>query len=177
MHQLGGIRGVAGSRVLLSGYPSLMSPLSHSASSNPSSCHLSGTILCSNSEFQTPFLTPSLLPVLVLNSQEQKVTPTPSKLEPASLPNPLGEFQAPPFSWFTISRSLGLERNFFLLPLYLGTRGPWVFNTCGASGRSGPTQTQCDGAYTGSSVMVTVGAAGPLKGVQLWRVPDTGQYL
>nr|AAA39451.1 tyrosine kinase [Mus musculus] len=106
-----------------------------------------GTILCSNSEFQAPFLTPSLLPVLVLNSQEQKVTPTPSKLEPASLPNPLG------------------------------TRGPWVFNTCGASGRSGPTQTQCDGAYTGSSVMVTVGAAGPLKGVQLWRAPDTGQYL
>ncbi|KAH0520323.1 Leukocyte tyrosine kinase receptor [Microtus ochrogaster] len=25
--------------------------------------------------------------------------------------------------------------------------------------------------------MVTVGAAGPLKGVQLWRAPDTGQYL
>lgn len=24
--------------------------------------------------------------------------------------------------------------------------------------------------------MVTVGAAGPLKGVQLWRAPDTGQY-
>ncbi|XP_040602001.1 leukocyte tyrosine kinase receptor isoform X2 [Mesocricetus auratus] len=106
-----------------------------------------GTILCSNSEFQAPFLISSPLPVLVANSQEQKVTPMPSRLEPASLPNPLG------------------------------TRGPWVFNTCGASGRRGPTQTQCDGAYTGSSVMVTVGATGPLKGVQLWRAPDTGQYL
>nr|XP_048316026.1 leukocyte tyrosine kinase receptor [Myodes glareolus] len=106
-----------------------------------------GTILCSNPEFQAPFLTSSPLLVLVSNSQEQKVTPTSSRAEPASHPNPLG------------------------------TRGPWVFNTCGASGRRGPTQTQCDGAYTGSSVMVTVGAAGPLKGVQLWRAPDTGQYL
>ncbi|XP_031227394.1 leukocyte tyrosine kinase receptor isoform X5 [Mastomys coucha] len=106
-----------------------------------------GTIVCSNSEFQEPFLTPSPLPVLVLNSHEQKVTPSPNTLEPVSLPNPLG------------------------------TRGPWVFNTCGASGRRGPTQTQCDGAYTGSSVMVTVRAAGPLKGAQLWRAPDTGQYL
>ncbi|KAK7810242.1 hypothetical protein U0070_010406 [Myodes glareolus] len=106
-----------------------------------------GTILCSNPEFQAPFLTSSPLLVLVSNSQEQKVTPTSSRAEPASHPNTLG------------------------------TRGPWVFNTCGASGRLGPTQTQCDGAYTGSSVMVTVGAAGPLKGVQLWRAPDTGQYL
>ncbi|XP_057637321.1 leukocyte tyrosine kinase receptor isoform X1 [Chionomys nivalis] len=106
-----------------------------------------GTILCSNQEFQAPFLTSSPLLVLVSNSQEEKVTPTSSRVEPASHPNPLG------------------------------TRGPWVFNTCGASGRRGPTQTQCDGAYTGSSVMVTVGTAGPLKGVQLWRAPDTGQYL
>ncbi|XP_034351254.1 leukocyte tyrosine kinase receptor isoform X2 [Arvicanthis niloticus] len=106
-----------------------------------------GTILCSNSEFQASFLTPSPLPVLVPNSQEQKVAPTPNRLEPTSLPNSLG------------------------------TRGPWVFNTCGASGQRGPTQTQCDGAYTGSSVMVTVGAAGRLKGVQVWRAPDTGQYL
>ncbi|KAL6042972.1 hypothetical protein STEG23_014833 [Scotinomys teguina] len=106
-----------------------------------------GTILCSNSEFQAPFLTPSLLSVPVSNSQEQKVTPTPSTLEPASLSNPLG------------------------------TRGPWVFNSCGTSGRRGPTQTQCDGTYAGSSVVVTVGAAGPLRGVQLWRAPDTGQYL
>lgn len=142
-------------------------------------CHLSGTILCSNSEFQAPFLTPSPLLVLVPNSQEQKVAPTPNRLEPTSLPNSLGELQAPPFSWFTLSRSLGLDRNslLFPFPLHLGTRGPWMFNTCGASGRRGPTQTQCDGAYAGSSVMVTVGAAGRLKGVQVWRAPDTGQYL
>ncbi|KAM5243480.1 LOW QUALITY PROTEIN: leukocyte tyrosine kinase receptor [Hipposideros larvatus] len=57
------------------------------------------------------------------------------------------------------------------------TEGPWQF-TCGASGRRGPTQTQCNGAYAGSSLVVTVGAAGPLRGMQLWpRVPGSGQYL
>ncbi|OBS73291.1 hypothetical protein A6R68_12086, partial [Neotoma lepida] len=113
--------------------------------------------------------------MLVSNSQEQKVTPTPSRLEPTSLPYPLG------FSLFFAHHhqilKAGQELHSFLSPLHLGTRGPWVFNTCGASGRRGPTQTQCDGAYTGSSVVVTVGAAGPLKGVQVWRAPDTGQYL
>ncbi|CAO2579296.1 Leukocyte tyrosine kinase receptor [Lemmus lemmus] len=134
--------------MLLSGYQSLTSlHILHLLLTPLPPCRLSGTILCSNSEFQTPFLTSSPLLVLVSNSQEQKVTPTSSRVEPASHPNPLG------------------------------TRGPWVFNTCGASGRRGPTQTQCDGAYIGSNVMVSVGAAGPLKGMQLWRAPDTGQYL
>lgn len=81
-----------------------------------SPCHLSGIILCSNSEFQAPFLTPSPLPVLVLNSQEERIIPTPSRLKPASLPNPLGELQAPSFSWLTLSRSLGLDRSSTLFP-------------------------------------------------------------
>ncbi|XP_040854001.1 leukocyte tyrosine kinase receptor-like isoform X1 [Ochotona curzoniae] len=58
-----------------------------------------------------------------------------------------------------------------------GSEGPWLFSTCGASGRRGPTQAQCDGAYAGSSVAVTVGAAGPLRGVQQWWAPSPGQYL
>ncbi|KAM6202503.1 leukocyte tyrosine kinase receptor [Rhynchocyon petersi] len=58
-----------------------------------------------------------------------------------------------------------------------GARGPWVFSTCGASGRRGPTQTQCDWTYTGGNVVVTVEASGPLRGVQLWRAPSSGQYL
>lgn len=111
----------------------------------------------------------------VPNSQEQKGTPS-----PAALPNPLGEPQTPPLSSLITSRILGPGRTgtrLFPFALHLGTSGPWVFTTCGASGRRGPTQTQCDGAYAGSSVQVTVGAAGPLKGVQLWRVPATGEYL
>ncbi|XP_048188017.1 leukocyte tyrosine kinase receptor [Perognathus longimembris pacificus] len=59
----------------------------------------------------------------------------------------------------------------------LGTEGPWLFTSCGASGRRGPTQRQCDGAYAGSGVAVTVEAAGPLRGVQRWRAPGPGHYL
>ncbi|KAM9093630.1 LOW QUALITY PROTEIN: leukocyte tyrosine kinase receptor [Megaptera novaeangliae] len=54
-----------------------------------------------------------------------------------------------------------------------GTEGRWLFSTCRASSR-GPTQ--CGRDYTGSSVVVS-GAAGPLKGVQLWWARGAGQYL
>ncbi|XP_033621181.1 leukocyte tyrosine kinase receptor-like, partial [Fukomys damarensis] len=40
-------------------------------------------------------------------------------------------------------------------PNPLGTEGPWLFTTCGASGRHGPTQAQCDRAYAGSGVVVS----------------------
>ncbi|XP_043836301.1 leukocyte tyrosine kinase receptor isoform X4 [Dromiciops gliroides] len=53
----------------------------------------------------------------------------------------------------------------------------WQFSTCGASGRRGPTQAQCDGAYAGGNVAVTVGAEGSLRGVQLWKVPALARYL
>ncbi|XP_063106324.1 leukocyte tyrosine kinase receptor isoform X2 [Cavia porcellus] len=76
-----------------------------------------------------------------------KITALPSRLEPGYLSNPLG------------------------------TAGPWVFSTCGASGRRGPTQAQCDRAYAGSSVVVSVEDSGPLRGVQLWRAPSPGHYL
>ncbi|KAM4828970.1 leukocyte tyrosine kinase receptor [Thomomys bottae] len=56
----------------------------------------------------------------------------------------------------------------------LAAQGPWLFNSCGASGRRGPTQRQCDGAYAGSGVAVTVEAAGPLRGAQRWRAPGPG---
>nr|XP_036874708.1 leukocyte tyrosine kinase receptor isoform X6 [Manis javanica] len=85
--------------------------------------------------------------VLVPNPWYSNVTYPPSGLEPAS---PL---------------------------IFPGTEGPWLFSTCGASGRRGPTQTQCDRAYAGSSVVVTVGTTGPLRGVQLWQAPRPGQYL
>uniref|UniRef100_H0X7V9 receptor protein-tyrosine kinase n=1 Tax=Otolemur garnettii TaxID=30611 RepID=H0X7V9_OTOGA len=58
-----------------------------------------------------------------------------------------------------------------------GTEGSWQFSTCGASGPHGPTQAQCNGAYAGSGVVVTVVPAGPLRGVQLWQAPGPGQYL
>uniref|UniRef100_A0A673C9L8 Tyrosine-protein kinase receptor n=1 Tax=Sphaeramia orbicularis TaxID=375764 RepID=A0A673C9L8_9TELE len=53
----------------------------------------------------------------------------------------------------------------------------WWFNSCGASGPHGPTQAQCDSTYRNRNVSVTVGKEGPLKGVQMWRVPATNRYL
>ncbi|XP_067414052.1 leukocyte tyrosine kinase receptor [Emydura macquarii macquarii] len=53
----------------------------------------------------------------------------------------------------------------------------WWFTTCGASGPRGPTQVQCDSTYYNTNVSVTVEKEGPLRGVQVWRVPATNQYL
>ncbi|XP_033618072.1 ALK tyrosine kinase receptor, partial [Fukomys damarensis] len=52
----------------------------------------------------------------------------------------------------------------------------WLFTTCGASGPQGPTQTQCNNAYQNSNLSVVVGSEGPLKGIQIWKVPATDTY-
>ncbi|KAG7511008.1 ALK tyrosine kinase receptor [Solea senegalensis] len=52
----------------------------------------------------------------------------------------------------------------------------WIFHTCGAVGPEGPTPTQCLNSYRNSIVNVTVGTRGPFKGIQKWRVPETGTY-
>lgn len=52
----------------------------------------------------------------------------------------------------------------------------WVFHTCGATGPIGPTPSQCSSSYHKSNVDVTVGTKGALKGIQMWRVPETGSY-
>ncbi|XP_045393908.1 leukocyte tyrosine kinase receptor isoform X2 [Lemur catta] len=104
-----------------------------------------GTILCSSSGSQGPFLLSSRLPTP--SSRDPKISAPPSGVEPTLPLNPSG------------------------------TERSWQFSTCGASGRRGPTQAQCDGTYAGSGMAVTVGAAGPLRGVQLWRAPGPGQYL
>lgn len=45
----------------------------------------------------------------------------------------------------------------------------WNFTTCGASGRNGPSQGQCDATYGAGVVTVT-------GGIQYWTVPATGTY-
>jgi hypothetical protein len=49
----------------------------------------------------------------------------------------------------------------------------WTFTTCGQTGRTGPSQGQCDTTYSGSTLdgSVTVAA-----GIQKWTVPYTGTY-
>ncbi|KAM4690516.1 leukocyte tyrosine kinase receptor [Rhinophrynus dorsalis] len=63
-------------------------------------------------------------------------------------------------------------------PLYTdeALENEWWFNSCGASGPRGPTQTQCDNAYRNSNLSVLVGKDGVLKGVQMWKVPFTNLY-
>ncbi|XP_034015617.1 leukocyte tyrosine kinase receptor isoform X2 [Thalassophryne amazonica] len=51
------------------------------------------------------------------------------------------------------------------------------FTSCGASGPHGPTQAQCDNTYRNRNLSVAVGKEGPLKGVQMWKVPATNRYL
>ncbi|GAA6092138.1 ALK tyrosine kinase receptor [Tachysurus ichikawai] len=57
-----------------------------------------------------------------------------------------------------------------------GKCSKWVFHTCGATGPIGPTPSQCSSSYHKSNVDVTVGTKGALKGIQMWRVPETGSY-
>uniref|UniRef100_A0AAY4C582 Tyrosine-protein kinase receptor n=1 Tax=Denticeps clupeoides TaxID=299321 RepID=A0AAY4C582_9TELE len=67
----------------------------------------------------------------------------------------------------------------FCFPLKVSnqvTKMSWWFTSCGASGPRGPTQAQCDSAYRNTNVSVIVGKEGPLKGVQMWRVPATNRY-
>ncbi|KAJ8289171.1 hypothetical protein COCON_G00018300 [Conger conger] len=52
----------------------------------------------------------------------------------------------------------------------------WTFHTCGATGPEGPNRVQCTNAYRHSNVNVTVLTEGPIKGVQVWRVPETRTY-
>nr|XP_057947022.1 ALK tyrosine kinase receptor isoform X1 [Doryrhamphus excisus] len=52
----------------------------------------------------------------------------------------------------------------------------WIFHNCGAAGPDGPTPSQCLNSYRISKINVTVGTWGPLKGIQMWQVPETGTY-
>ena len=56
------------------------------------------------------------------------------------------------------------------------TAKKWIFHTCGASGPEGPTPSQCSNSYRYTNVNITLGTRGPFKGVQMWRVPETGTY-
>ena len=52
--------------------------------------------------------------------------------------------------------------------------GERIFTPCGVSGRTGPSQADCDAAYAGGTLdgEVTVSS-----GIQTWTVPSSGDYL
>jgi hypothetical protein len=49
----------------------------------------------------------------------------------------------------------------------------WLFSNCGATGAAGPSQSQCDSAYAGSSLEGTVSIS---EGIQTWTAPVAGAY-
>jgi hypothetical protein len=55
--------------------------------------------------------------------------------------------------------------------------GPVEFETCGAIGYLGPTQTQCDSTYSGTTLDGDVTIDSATQGIQEWVVPTTGDYI
>jgi hypothetical protein len=51
----------------------------------------------------------------------------------------------------------------------------WSFTTCGASGATGPTQAQCNAAYSATDLSGEVTVTG--SGIQDWTAPTTGSYI
>ena len=51
-----------------------------------------------------------------------------------------------------------------------------TFTACGATGRSGPTQSECVTAYSGASWASTTSYFSVTGGIQSWKVPATGSY-
>ena len=55
--------------------------------------------------------------------------------------------------------------------------GPMEFESCAATGYTGPTQAQCDTAYSGTSLDGDVTVDSATQGIQEWEVPTTGDYI
>ena len=51
----------------------------------------------------------------------------------------------------------------------------YTFTNCGATGRTGPTQTMVTSAYAATNLSL-VGTSSPTSGIQTWTVPFTGLY-
>ncbi len=49
----------------------------------------------------------------------------------------------------------------------------WTFTTCGASGKTGPTQNQCNSSYSGTNL---AGNVTLVDGIQHWTIPATATY-
>ncbi len=50
---------------------------------------------------------------------------------------------------------------------------PYTFTNCGATGKSGPTQSDCNSEYSGTSLDGNVTVS---NGIQTWTVPSSGTY-
>ncbi|XP_035290944.1 ALK tyrosine kinase receptor [Anguilla anguilla] len=76
----------------------------------------------------------------------------------------------------TSSTQRNTSDNRISTPELLDHSSRWAFHTCGATGPEGPNRGQCANSYRSSNVNVSVVTEGPLKGVQVWSVPETRTY-
>ncbi|MEK6849787.1 MAG: hypothetical protein AABY01_04435, partial [Nanoarchaeota archaeon] len=80
------------------------------------------------------------------------------------------------FGWFNVSVNVSCayaacgEINVTLDPAVTTV---YNFTNCGIAGRTGPSQANCDSAYTGTTLDGLVDVGG---GIQNWTVPETGAY-
>jgi sporulation protein YlmC with PRC-barrel domain len=94
-----------------------------------------------------------------------------------TLISPTGNINVTQNDWFNVSVNVSClnnncgEINVTLDPITPNTI--YNFTTCGATGRTGPSQSNCNTNYTGTTLsgLVTVG-----NGTQNWTVPTTGTY-
>jgi hypothetical protein len=71
------------------------------------------------------------------------------------------------------SNSSGINTGNGVVTITLITPGPFEFNNAGNTGRSGPTQTQIDSSYSGTTL---AGKVTVTQGIQAWTVPLSGNY-
>ena len=73
----------------------------------------------------------------------------------------------------TVSDGMLIEIGSDSVQAIAGGMDPLTFTNCGQTGRSGPSQSQCDSEYAGTDLE---GMLSFVSGVQVWTVPSTGTY-
>jgi hypothetical protein len=76
---------------------------------------------------------------------------------------------------YSVSDSSGNEAN-VTRRVNVQPLGPWTFTNAGATGRFGPTQSQIDANYSGTSLEGLVTINSTYQGIQEWVVPADGNY-
>ena len=90
---------------------------------------------------------------------------------------PTSDINVTQLEWFNISVNVSCSVNNctnFNVTLDPEPNTLYNFTTCGASGRTGPNQTQCNSNYTGTTLS---GSVNVTNGIQYWTVPVTGNYF
>ena len=74
---------------------------------------------------------------------------------------------------YSVSDTAGNDSN-ITRSVSVQASGPWTFTNAGATGRNGPTQSQINSGYSGTSLesAITINT----QGIQEWTIPSNGTY-